>query len=156
MTIGGHLVNLLSGNSEDRCDITHAQRLVPALDQFDQLHDKVLAFPSSTATGSRLIMGRVRNSVKLTISLPVECCKDKKSAEEFLRRSPTRRNQVIRSGNERCQRSSIHFGKRVSRLDAFQIHHGGLDAAVSHPVLQSADVDAVAQVLGSEGVPEFV
>ena len=61
-----------------------------------------------------------------------------------------------RSGDIRRQRSCVHFCQSAFRLDPFQINHGRLDVAVSHPGLKCPDVHPVTQVLGGKRVAELV
>ena len=60
------------------------------------------------------------------------------------------------SGDQRRQLAAVDLLRRVFRPDAFQVHHRRFDVAVSQPALHGADVHAVPQVVGGEGMPEFV
>src|SRR5260370_894484 len=72
-----------------------------------------------------------------------------------------RKGLIVQSLEINLLRKSRETAFVESRLDVavahgFQIDHGRCDIAVSHPLLQRADIDAVLQVARGVGMAEFV
>ena len=67
--------------------------------------------------------------------------------------------RVTLARHDSCKRRQtplVNPRLNVAVSDAFQVDHRRRDVPMPHPLLECADIDAVLEIPGREGVPEFM